>query len=117
MVVLPRPHEGRLADQFSSHRVLNLYDEIAVYEFSGTPWRFENNGHWNELGNLLAAVHLYRVLAPDLPGKPLTEHQIRRALHAYYQAFGGWQPSLWSEPWEVPAEQLDAIRKRYRALE
>ena len=117
IVLLPRLREGRLGELFSPHRVPNLYEEIGAYEFADTPWRFENNGHWNELGNLLAAVHLYRALAPELPGQRLTEYEIRRAVHAYYQAFGGWQPSLWSEPWEVPAEQLEAIRKRYRALE
>ena len=117
VVLLPYLRESQMAARFVPHRVVDLYEEFAAYGLSSADWTFVNDPHWNELGNLLAAVHLYRELAAELPGTPLTDSEIRRSIHAYYQAFGGWQPPVWTEPWEVPAAQLAAIRKRYLALE
>ena len=117
VVLLPYLREGRVADRFAPHRVLNLFEEFSVYGLPTTRWTFANDGHWNELGNLLAAVHLYREFAPTLPGTPMTHREILRSLHAYYRAFGGWQPPMLTEPWRVPETELEAIRHRYLALE
>ena len=117
VVLLPYLREGRVADRFAPHRVLNLLEEFAIYGLSSARWTFANDGHWNELGNLLAAVHLYREFALTLPGTPMTHREILRSVHAYYRAFGGWQPPMLTEPWEVPVTELEAIRHRYLALE
>ena len=117
VLLVPYLREGRVADRFGPHRVLNLLEEFAIYELSSTRWTFARDGHWNELGNLLAAVHLYREFAPTLPGTPMTDREILRSVHAYYRAFGGWQPPMLTEPWEVPVTELEAIRHRYLALE
>lgn len=117
VVLLPRRREARLAGHFAAHRVVNLYEEFGAYGLSDEPWIFANDGHWNELGNLLAAVHLYRAVAAELPGEVLNEQEISRAVYTYYRAFGGWRPSMWSEPWEVPAAELAAIQQRYLELE
>ena len=117
VVALPYLPESRVADRFAPHRVLNLFQEFDIYGFSSTRWTFAKNLHWNELGNLLAAVHLYRDFAPTLPGTPMTDREIRRSVHAYYRAFGGWQPPVLKESWEVPVKELEAIRHRYLALE
>lgn len=117
VVLLPYLPESRVAHRFAPHRVLNLFEEFAIYGLPSTRWTFANNPHWNELGNLLAAVHLYRELAPALPGAPMTHREVLRSVHAYYRAFGGWQPPMMTEPWDVPATELEGIRQRYLALE
>ena len=117
VVLLPYLPESRVADRFAPHPVLNLFEEFDIYGFSSTRWTFANDRHWNELGNLLAAVHLYREFTPTLPGTPMTHREILRSVHAYYRAFGDWQPPMLTEPWEVPVTELEAIRHRYLALE
>ena len=117
VAVLPYLPESRVAGRFAPHRVLNLFLEFEIYGLSSTRWTFANDLHWNELGNLLAAVHLYREFAPTLPGTPMTDREIRRSVHAYYRAFGDWQPPVWTESWEVPVKELEAVRHRYLALE
>ena len=117
VVLLPYARESRMATLFAPYRVLNLYEDFEVYGLPSTHWTFAKDAHWNELGNLLAAIHLYRELAAELPGAPLTDSEIRRSLHAYYRAFDGWQPPIWTDSWEVPAEELAAIRHRYLALD
>ena len=117
VVLLPYLPESRVADRFAPHRVLNLFEEFKIYGLSSTRWTFVNNPHWNELGNLLAAVHLYRELAPTLPGTPMTHREVLRSVHAYYRAFRGWRPPMLTEPWDVPSTALEGIRRRYLALE
>ncbi|MXY23769.1 MAG: SGNH/GDSL hydrolase family protein [Acidobacteria bacterium] len=117
VALIPYPSESRVADRFAPHRVLNLFEEFQVYGLPSTRWTFANNPHWNELGNLLAAVHLYRELAPTLPGTPMTHREILRSVHAYYRAFRGWRPPMLTEPWDVPATELESVRRRYLALE
>lgn len=61
---------------------------------SGTPWaespyRFENDRHWNETGNYLAAVCLYRALEEEMGFRGLSEDGLREAVSRYYAAFGG----------------------------
>ena len=117
VALLPYLPESRVADRFAPHRVLNLFEEFDIYGLPSTHWTFANDRHWNELGNFLAAVHLYREFAPTLPGTPMTHRELLRSVHAYYRAFGGWQPPMLTESWEVPLTELEAIRHRYLALE
>ena len=61
---------------------------------SGTPWaespyRFKNDRHWNETGNYLAAVCLYRALEEEMGFPGLSEDGLREAVSRYYAAFGG----------------------------
>ena len=118
VVLLPQVREARLEQRiFSRHDVLNLHREFATYAFEGRPWGFRNDGHWNELGNLLAAVHLYRELAPEIVDVLLSDHEIARALHIWYTAFPGFEPSLWTEPHDVVPARVQALRRHYIPLE
>ena len=103
---------------------ISLYDCFGAYdvEHYRTPWgdspyRFINDGHWNEAGNRLAAQCLYRVLKADVGLPALSEETLRATLYTYYAAFGGWmsnergatgRPSL-SPP-------TAGIREKYQAL-
>ena len=57
-----------------------------------SPYKFKNDGHWNEAGNQLAAVCLYRVLEEKMRLPALSEEDLQAVLHQYYAAFGGWTP-------------------------
>jgi hypothetical protein len=118
VALLPRPKEGLAEPLFAGSRVISLWREFRAYRFEGEPWRFEKDGHWNELGNQLAAIHLYKHLAPDLGASVLSDAEIRRALGLYYAAFDDyWEPSLWVERVALEPERARALRRRYAHLE
>ena len=80
---------------------ISLYDCFGTYDaehyqrrWSDSPYRFKSksDGHWNEAGNQLAAMCLYRVLEEDMRLPALSEETLRATLHRYYAAFGGWMP-------------------------
>ena len=80
---------------------ISLYDCFGTYDaehyqrrWSDSPYRFKSksDGHWNEAGNQLAALCLYRVLEEDMRLPALSEETLRATLHRYYAAFGGWMP-------------------------
>ena len=86
------------------------------------PWeqslyRFKNDDHWNEAGNRLAAVCLYRVLEEKMGLPRLSEGRLQEILSRYYTAFerdhsegrGGGKPGS--------LETLAQIRKKYRAFD
>ena len=80
--------------------VIDLYDCFARADAShpqrqwhpSSPYRFENDYHWNEAGNQLAAICLYRVLEEEMRLPVLTEDVLRAVLHRYYSAFGEEPP-------------------------
>ena len=78
--------------------VFDLYDCFSDYDpaHAGRPWkhspyRFKNKGnlHWNEAGNYLAAVCLYRFLEEKMKLPELSGDTLQEALRRYYLAFGG----------------------------
>ena len=52
-----------------------------------SPYRFKHDAHWNEAGNRLAAVCLYRFLESELKLPKLSEADLQKALRRYYSAF------------------------------
>jgi hypothetical protein len=118
VVLLPRPKEGLAEPLFDGFRVINLWRAFEERGLSGEPWRFRNDGHWNELGNHLAALFLYDGLAPDLGLEPLSAERIRRVMGEYYAAFGtGATPvDFVDAPEPVPTRDA-ALRNRYVPLE
>ena len=54
-----------------------------------SPYRFKSDGHWNEVGNRVAAVCLYRVLEEKMGLPRLSESRMQDALFQYYATFGG----------------------------
>ena len=92
-----------------------------------SPYRLENDGHWNEAANRLAAVCLHRVLEGALGMPPLSEEEVALALRRYYAAFGAPAsvfsrgarrdaPRMKTEDWSA-SPQAEAIRRKYAALE
>ena len=80
-------------------KVFDLSDCFGVYDaehyrtpWSRSPYRFKTDNHWNEAGNRLAAVCLYRFLEEEMELPALSEEDLRAALHRYYAAFGERTP-------------------------
>ena len=85
-----------------------------------SPYRFRNDSHWNENGNRLAAVCLYRFLEKEMKLPDVSEDALRETLHQYYSAFGGWTPPASPAPGEASPgaspRTAAGIRKKYQAL-
>ena len=102
VVTLPwSPGDPRIFDILLEEKVevINLYDCFQEYDNSHhwTPWnlssyRFKNDTHWNEAGNQLAAVCLYRVLEERMRLPALSEETLRATLRRYYTTAGGRMP-------------------------
>ena len=87
---------------------------------SAPSYRFKNDWHWNETGNRLAAVCLYRVLEEKTGIPVLSEDRLQEALFRYYAAFGGEVPlKAGGEKAEgvISPKTAAAIREKYTALE
>ena len=107
---------------------ISLYDcfgahDAAHYQrpWSGSPYSFKSDGHWNEAGNRLAALCLYRVLEEDMRLPALPAETLRATLRRYYAAFGGGRPmNARDEGSGSPRPSLSpttaGIREKYQAL-
>ncbi len=108
---------------------ISLYDCFGAHDaahsqrpWRSSPYRFKSDGHWNEAGNRLAALCLYRVLEADMRLPALSEETLRTTLRRYYAAFGGGTPVNAGEEmqqWLAPPGSSAAsagIREKYQAL-
>ncbi len=126
IVILPRLDEVRvttiLDDEFD---VINLYDCFSEYvkDYQQREWRyqaqrFKRDGHWNEAGNQLATVCLYRFLEQEVGLPVLSDTALREAFFTYYSSFEGWMPDeRWIKQVPVPPHVQEGIRDKYLALE
>lgn len=116
VVLLPNlPPDPRVVDLLEEEdiEVVDLYACFGNHDpahkdraWADSPYRFKNDGHWNEAGNQLAAVCLYRFLEGKVGLPKRSEDELWEALSRYYAAFGG----------EAPPETTAAIREKYLAL-
>ena len=108
---------------------ISLYDCFGAHEeehyqrktWNYSSYRFKNDYHWNEAGNRLAALCLYRVLEADMRLPALSAEMLRAALRRYYAAFGGWMPVNAGKegngaPRPSPSPPTAGIREKYQAL-
>ena len=86
-----------------------------------SPYRFRNDSHWNETGNSLAAVCLYRALEERMGLPGLSEDGLREAVFRYYAAFGGEDFLAFGHPSgegpSTPSAASAEIRKKYMELD
>ena len=109
---------------------INLYDCFGAHDaehyqhtWNDSPYRFKlkSNPHWNEAGNRLAALCLYRVLEADMRLPALAEATLQATLHRYYAAFGRGLPMNAGEDGKGStrpplAPSTAGIREKYQAL-
>ena len=88
--------------------------------------QFENDAHWNEAANMLAAHCLYRFLEQRLDLPPASDEALARKRHRYYHAFAeapDWEGERWmpDPPWVLPSAVPRGagvtIVEKYLALE
>ena len=113
IVILPRLDDVRVTNILDEEfDVVNLYECFSGYvkeyyqrEYHlQPPYRFKKDGHWNEAGNQLATVCLYRFLEQELGLPILPDAALREALFTYYSSFEGWMPDeRWIKQVPVPS--------------
>ena len=132
VVLLPNHNPAaspRIPDLLQEEAIatISLYDCFGAHDethyqrpWSGSPYRFKTDYHWNEAGNRLAAMCLYRVLEADMRLPTLAEETLRATLHRYYAAFGGWMPMNTrggGTETLVSSSMAAGIREKYQALD
>jgi hypothetical protein len=117
VVLLPRHEEHDAKPLFiEEFNVLDLFEKfdntIGNYDF--LDWRFKRDVHWNEAGNLLAAIHLYRFLEEVLNLSPISDDTLKEQLYTYYSSFDGWMPDdKFTKYVLVSPEKKESIRSKY----
>ena len=86
-----------------------------------SPYHFKRDGHWNEAGNRLAAVCLYRFLEEKILLPSLFEDRLREVIDRYYGAFDGETLLKAGGGGEIEEsnslETIAAIREKYLSLD
>ena len=128
-VLLPQHHptaSPRVLDLLQEEDVatISLYDCFGAHDeehyqrpWRDSPYRFKTDYHWNEAGNRLAALCLYRVLEEDMRLPALSAETLRATLRRYYAAFGEWTLMIAGEGGGGPLPTTAGIREKYQALE
>ena len=130
VVLLPsHPPQPFVVDLLTAEdiEVIDLYDCFRDTDpahsrrlWTSSPYSFKTDSHWNEAGNRLAAVCLYRVLEEKTALPRLPENEMQEALFRYYAAFGGEIPlqagGRVAEGAASP-ETAATIRERYLAFD
>ena len=96
IVLLPREEENVAEDLFrGTFSVINLYglfsDMVPGYDYEMI--RFREDPHWDETGNMLAAIALYREISPLRGRTPADALTVAARLRTYYSSFDGWYPA------------------------
>jgi hypothetical protein len=124
IAAIPEEEEGTAGRSLArDYAVVNLWDLFRRDwpELDPATLVFRNDGHWNERGNMYAAIQLLRAIERADGLEPLPEPELERALARYYAAFGDdeqlapMQPRAGAAP--EPRAELEAIRRKYLALE
>jgi len=121
VVLLPTGNGNAIKDLIPADiPVIDLYElfDVNVPDYSYDDWHFDNDAHWAEAANSLAASIFYRELAAQLTLPALSAGDIEQVLYAYYAAFDyGWMPAVSTPPEIPPDSELQRITTKYAALE
>ena len=91
VAVLPRLWEQHAAElippEIQTTSLLRCFNEhVTEYDYR-PPWRFVNDSHWAEQGNMLAAMCLYRFLEENLDLPARSDDELLAQIYRYYLAF------------------------------
>ncbi len=121
VVTLPKYNESNLEPFLKKRGVpyVSLAREFQEKFGRAENYCFKNDAHWNEEGNKLAAIMMFRFLARqvNLPG--VDERFIEQGLHEYYSAFGFARVTsrLTADHGQAAPLRPQQIRQRYTGLE
>jgi len=100
--------------------VVDLYELFSkqIPDYDYRDWKFENDGHWAEAANSLAAAFLYQDIAGQTGLSAIPEQGINQAFFTYYSAFDyGWMPDKPDSDYLPSQTVLEAISRKYNSLE
>ena len=91
VAVLPRPRDRQAAErippEIETTDLFRCFNEhVAGFNYR-PPWRFVNDGHLAEQGNMLAAMCLYRFLEQELDLPARSDDELLAQMYRYYLAF------------------------------
>ncbi len=104
VVLLPGEDDPVIVDLLEAEdvEIIDLNDCFGDHDpahrdraWSNSPYRFRKDSHWNEAGNQLAAICLYRFLEKNVGLPRLSEERLWEAVSRYYAAFEGRMPLKW----------------------
>ncbi len=111
-----REEYRRVAEVFRSQGIESL-DLPEAFRSQRQPYLdffFRKDGHWNEQGNLVAAVYLFKFLARRLGLADDSDEFVRTQLTSYY---GSFPERIGVSPWlgtaAVPEASAEAIAAKY----
>jgi tetratricopeptide (TPR) repeat protein len=79
---------------------------------------FQNDGHWNEEGNKLVAVYIFKFLLEKLKLGPQEDLIIKKGLYEYFSAFSPIQVSnSWLDKTPVSTQIKQIIFLKYLELQ
>lgn len=89
VVTLPMTSENTMSDFLNEHgfTVLNLHSKFKNVYPEEKSYLFEYDDHWNEEGNKLAAIFLFKFLAEELAIGYSGDAFIEQSLYEYYSSF------------------------------
>ena len=124
VILLPRFEEANLkiAEVLNELEIetLDLLPLFKGEEQNLSEFFFKKDGHWNEEGNKIAAVHIFKYLEQHLKLTSSGDDFIRSRLYSYYNSF---QPMQVSPSWleagssTKQSQEAEAIRSKYLELE
>ncbi len=121
VVLLPTGNGSLVEDYIPDNiPVIDLYARFAATtpDYDYKDWHFQNDRHWAEAANRLAAVTLYRDIAAQAELDALPASLIDESLYTYYSAFDlGWMPAAQAEPVNRDDDELKRIADRYAELD
>jgi hypothetical protein len=98
--------------------VLDLFPRFQAEAQPRDAFFFENDAHWNEEGNKVAAVHLFEYLTGHLGLPGPGDEFVGEALHRYYSAFAPAPVSgSWLKPSVLEEDERQRVRGRYLELD
>lgn len=95
VVLLPREKEHNARSLIAKDiNVIDLYElfDNGMDNYDYNDWRFKEDTHWNEAGNMLAATYLYKFMENELDVPITSENTLKQWLYTYYSSFDGWMP-------------------------
>ena len=101
---------------------INVFDLRPLFEledYNFTKYHFKNDAHWNEEGNKIAAVHIFKYLSKILNIDYKNDDFIRKSLWEYYESFS-LSPLIinsWLQETPTSPNLRKNIRSKYRSLE
>jgi len=121
VVLLPRERAHKARSLIAKDiKVIDLYElfDNGMDHYDYNDWRFKNDSHWNEAGNMLAATYIYKSMENELDFPITSENTLGQWLYTYYSSFDGWMPDeRFLKKTILTVDEKRDIRSKYLDIE